>query len=97
MDKWICSIFSHLLKIQNERKRVHLKSDKNFGKWQKYYRKDCGLSLKDLAKETGITAESLRRTELGYTAPKLGSAIIIADFFCVTIDDMLKEFNEGSS
>ena len=54
----------------------------------KKYRKDKGLTQKELADCVGLNVISIVRYELGHTTPSVDLARKIADFFEVKIEDL---------
>ena len=52
-------------------------------------RKKKGIKQEDLAAELGVTATAVSKWENGYTLPDILMLCALADFFCVTTDDLL--------
>lgn len=55
-----------------------------------YLRNNAHLSLRSLAKKTGISNVGLRKIELGMTPnPSIGIVIIICKYFNIQLDDFV--------
>ena len=52
-----------------------------------------GLSLKDVERGAGITVNTMCRW--GESAPSVDKVQKVADFFCVTVDDLLRDPSEA--
>ena len=52
------------------------------------HRHNSGLTQEDVARKTGIAYSTYRRYEQGGTVPDLLTAIRLADFFQVSLDDL---------
>lgn len=55
------------------------------------YRKKCNLSQEDLAKEIGVTRQTISKWELDETSPDLKQAIKLARIFGISIDELANE------
>lgn len=55
------------------------------------YRKKCNLSQEALAKEIGVTRQTISKWELNETTPDLKQAIKLAELFKISIDELIKE------
>jgi len=53
-------------------------------------RKSRGLSQEQLAEQAGVSRQAVSKWELGESAPELDKVLLIADFFGVTTDYLLK-------
>lgn len=69
---------------------------KVFGKQLKSLREKRGILQKDLAHRLEIKPPSLSSYENGKQLPDLATTKKIANFFGVTVDDMLKEANDAA-
>ena len=61
----------------------------NFGEILKEHRIARGLTLKDVEKGTGINNGNLSRWERGEVIPSIDFCVRIADFYEITIDELL--------
>lgn len=61
----------------------------NFGEILKEHRIARGLTLKDVEKGTGINNGNLSRWERGEVIPNIDFCVRIADFYEITIDELL--------
>lgn len=57
----------------------------------KAYRNETGLSQMSLANETGIGVATIYNIESGRTTPNLLNLVILADFYGVTVSELLGE------
>ena len=68
-----------------------------FGTWLKKTREDRGLSLRDVARATGVHFTSIRYAELEFGEPKLGTFIAVAQALganpTTLMRNLLKEAN----
>ena len=55
------------------------------------YRKQKKLSQEDLAKEIGVTRQTISKWELNETSPDLKQAVKLAEIFDVSINDLIKD------
>ncbi len=62
---------------------------RNYGEILKEHRKANGLSLLDVEKATGISNQNLSRWEKGRVIPSIAFCEILADFYCVTLDELV--------
>lgn len=63
----------------------------------KFLRKQKGLTQAEMHSQTGISNATWSNYELGNTEPNVDLLIIIAKFFGVTVDELIKEnFEEGN-
>ena len=58
------------------------------------YRKQNNLSQEDLAREIGVTRQTISKWELNETSPDLKQAAKLAELFDVNIDDLINERNK---
>lgn len=54
-------------------------------------RRKAGLSQEQLADRLGVTRQSVSKWESGAAMPELGKLIALADFFSVTLDELVRE------
>ena len=55
----------------------------------KFLRAAKGLSQKELAELLDTTLKTISHWETGYSEPSIGQLIALADFFDVTLDDLV--------
>lgn len=55
----------------------------------KEFRKEKGLSIEKLAKQTNLSKSAISRWELGQAEPVASSVIILAKFFNCSVDYLL--------
>ena len=58
------------------------------------HRKQNNLSQEDLAKEVGVTRQTISKWELNETSPDLKQAAKLAELFGVSINDLIKDENK---
>ena len=58
------------------------------------YRKQNNLSQEDLAKEIGVTRQTISKWELNETSPDLKQAAKLAELFGVGVNDLINERNK---
>lgn len=61
----------------------------NIGKTILKLRKSKNIKQEDLAARLGVTAAAVSKWENGYTLPDIMMLCALADFFCVTTDELL--------
>ena len=61
----------------------------NIGEMLKEHRKTNGLSQPTLAKETGILQQNISRWESGKHIPDILECIKLADFYGITLDELV--------
>ena len=61
----------------------------------KYLRKQKHLTQEELSKETGITKSAIGMYESGQREPKFETLEVFADYFNVTIDELLGRETKG--
>ena len=55
----------------------------------KYHREGSGLSQTQLAKATGISQQKISYYENGKHAPSIEDCIILADFYDISLDELV--------
>lgn len=68
----------------------------NFGDQLKSLRKQKGVTQEELASFLGITFQAVSKWERGEGLPEISLLPLIADFFCITIDELLGSGSEKS-
>ncbi len=66
---------------------------KNYGEEMKYHRVKSNLSIRKLAKLTGISNENLSRWERGVVLPNIDFCVKLADFYGISIDELIGRDN----
>ena len=66
------------------------------GKKLSKLRKQEGLSMRDFAKEIGVSQNSIWFYEHGKRAPTLDKLLKIADYFCVSVDELIRPENPAT-
>lgn len=61
----------------------------NCGKELKYHREAQNLTQSDLAKATGFSQAAISLWEENKRAPSIDSCIVLADFYKITLDDLV--------
>lgn len=61
----------------------------NFGENLKFHRECAGLNQPELAKQLGISQANISRWERGAVMPSIEFCIKLADFYGITIDELL--------
>lgn len=61
----------------------------NSGEILKEYRIERGKTLLEVERETGISNENLSRWERGKSVPSLDFCIKLADYYEITIDELI--------
>lgn len=54
-----------------------------------YYRKAAGLSQEELAARVGVSRQAVSKWETGESTPELGKAVLLAQVFHITTDQLL--------
>ena len=62
---------------------------RNYGEILKEHRKASGKSLLEVEKETGISNQNLSRWERGEVIPSIAFCEILADFYGLTLDELV--------
>ena len=60
-----------------------------YGKALKYQREASGLTQTQLAERTGISQESISRWENNLVLPNIDFCIKLADFYGITLDELV--------
>lgn len=58
-------------------------------------RKSSGKSIRDVARETGISYDNLGRYERDENEPNIATLIILADYYKVSLDYLLRGDEDG--
>lgn len=61
-----------------------------------YLRKSKKISLEELAEAIGVSRQAISKWESGETTPDLPNTIALADFYNVTVDDLISRKKENS-
>lgn len=56
----------------------------------KFLRKSKNIGQFDIAKELNISVKTISHWETGYTEPSISQLIMLADFFDVSLDDLVE-------
>ena len=59
----------------------------------KFFRKTKGIGQFELAQVLSISTKTVSHWETGYTEPSIAQLIALADFFDVTIDELVGRIN----
>lgn len=70
---------------------------KNYGEILKEHRLAQGVTLKDVENATGISNQNLSRWERGEVLPNIDFCVQLADFYGVTLDELVGRDSRGSS
>ena len=70
---------------------------RNYGETLKEHRLARGVTLKDVEKATGINNGNLSRWERGEVLPNIDFCVQLADFYGVTLDELVGRESRGSS
>jgi transcriptional regulator with XRE-family HTH domain len=66
------------------------------GETLKYYRENAGLSQKQLERATGITQQKLSYYEAEKHAPSINDCIKLADFYGISLDELVgRSYGKG--
>ena len=57
-------------------------------------RKQNGMSQEKLAEKIGISRQAVAKWEVGLSYPDLDKIIIISDLFKISIDKLVKDYND---
>lgn len=64
----------------------------------KHYRKQAGLSQEKMAEKIGVSRQAITKWENGTGTPDIANLMAIADFFQISVDELLSnEKSEKSS
>lgn len=58
-------------------------------------RKQHNLSQEQVAEKLGVARQTISKWELGETTPEKDKLIIISELYNITLDELMKEENEG--
>lgn len=62
---------------------------KNYGAEIKSHRENLGISQLELSKKTGISHQNINRWESGKTIPNIDFCVKLADFFGISLDELV--------
>lgn len=60
------------------------------GKYLLKLRQNKGLTQRLLAEKLGVTYQAVSRWEQGLSIPDIDTLVLLADFYCVAVDDILQ-------
>jgi transcriptional regulator with XRE-family HTH domain len=67
----------------------------NYGEALKYQRELAGLSQLELSKKIGTSHQNVNRWERGEVLPNIEFCVLLADYYCITLDELVgRDFNE---
>ena len=58
-------------------------------------RKQHNLSQEQVAEKLGVARQTISKWELGETTPEMDKLIIMSELYNITLDELIKEENEG--
>ena len=58
-------------------------------------RKQHNLSQEQVAEKLGVARQTISKRELGETTPEMDKLIIMSELYNITLDELMKEENEG--
>ena len=58
-------------------------------------RKQHNLSQEQVAEKLGVARQTISKWELGETTPEMDKLIVISKLYNITLDELMKEENEG--
>lgn len=58
-------------------------------------RKQQNLSQEQVSEKLGVARQTVSKWELGETTPEMDKLIIISKLYDITLDELMKEDNEG--
>ena len=61
----------------------------DYGQFFKEFRQDKGLSQRGLAKQTGISQQAISLWEQNKRTPNMDDCIILANFYEITLDELV--------
>ena len=67
----------------------------NFGEELKFQRTKRNKTLKEVERDTGISNSNLSRWESGKVLPNIGFCVILADYYGITLDELIGRDNSG--
>ena len=62
---------------------------------KRMWRKQHNLSQEQVAEKLGVARQTISKWELGETTPEMDKLIIISELYNITLDELMKEENEG--
>lgn len=62
---------------------------KSFSNKLRFYRKQCSLTQEEFGSRIGYTGKAVSKWEQGIVIPPVDTLVVIADFFNVTLDDLV--------
>ena len=68
----------------------------DYGEIFKYYRQEKNLSQRDLSKETGISQQAISFWEQNKRTPNMDDCITLANFYGITLDELVGRDSNGS-
>lgn len=69
----------------------------NYGEALKQQRKANGFTQEQLAKATGIVQPNISAWENNIYTPNIDFCVILADFYGITVDELIGRDNNGSN
>lgn len=60
-------------------------------------RKQQNLSQEQVSEKLGVARQTVSKWELGETTPEMDKLIIISKLYDITLDELMKEDNEGKN
>lgn len=66
----------------------------NYGDALRYAREEKGLSQSQLAEKTGISHQNISRWESGKILPSIDFCVKLADFYGITLDELVGRTTE---
>lgn len=70
---------------------------RNYGETLKEHRLARGVTLKDVESATGISNQNLSRWERGEVLPNIDFCVQLADFYGITLDELVGRDSRGNS
>ena len=58
-------------------------------------RKKCGMTQEEVSEKLGVSRQTISKWELGETTPEMDKLIMISELYNITLDELMKEENEG--
>ena len=58
-------------------------------------RKQHNLSQEQVAEKLGVARQTISKWELGETTPEMDKLILVSEIYNITLDELMKEENEG--
>lgn len=60
-------------------------------------RKQQNLSQEQVSEKLGVARQTVSKWELGETTPEMDKLIILSKLYDITLDELMKEDNEGKN